>query len=257
MLQSTPQEFLLINLVICDDNKATADMIAQNINWESIGCRVSAVNYDGEQGLTSIIKYKPDLIITDINMPGLDGLEMIKLSQEKNPSVKFIFITAHDNFEYAHEAIKLHAFDYLLKPFAQTELFYAVSRVVEEIVESRKQETVISIYKNENTPFHVKRIIKYLENHLSENISLETLSKEFKISSSHIGKSIKQFTGKSYSQLMIDLRLKKAKFLLSNPQYNINEISEMVGYKNYISFYKMFLREYKIPPTDYRNKKIN
>ena len=246
----------MINIVICDDNESTANMISDTIDWKALNCTVKAVEYDGNLGLNSIRKFQPQLIITDINMPGIDGLEMIKQAQIINPSVKFIFITAHDNFKYAHEAVKLHAFDYILKPFARRELVYTISRVVKEITEDGSSKN-ISSSKTADIPMNIQRMIKYMENKLSDDINLEMLSDEFGISSSHISRSIKQYTGKSYNQFLIQLRIDKAKFLLTDPRLNISEISNMVGYRNYITFYKVFSRECGLSPSEFRkNQKI-
>lgn len=112
----------MFTLVVVDDNLAIIDLVAHGIDWSELGCSVVGVATDGTQGSALIVANQPDIIITDIHMPGFDGLKMIETTKVFSPHSKVIFISAYDDFRYAQEAISLRACAYLLKPFSKKEL---------------------------------------------------------------------------------------------------------------------------------------
>lgn len=238
----------MFTVAIIDDNKPLVDRIASTIPWQDIGCEVVLVAYDGLTGKKGIVQHKPHLIIIDVRMPNMNGLETIELTQSFIHHSKVIFISAYDEFEYAYNAIKLKAFDYLIKPFSQTELLKIVSKAVDEL--KRNQQTVS--YENSAVQSNVAdRVIAYMEKHISDKFTLKDLARLFGLSPNYLGILIKQTSGKSFVELSTELRIKKAKALLLSGEFKVGEIGEMVGYKNYLSFYRVFCKIEGVPPTEY------
>lgn len=133
-------------VIIVDDNQNTVKSLLYGFDWESLGLEVVGTAYDGQQGSASIEAKKPDIIITDINMPYMDGLSMVEASLSQIPDSKVIVITGYDKFQYASRAIKLSVFDYILKPIDDDELLTALKRAVKSIEKDRavnKQESGI------------------------------------------------------------------------------------------------------------------
>ena len=106
----------MIKVVIADDEEKVCQLIMGLIDWESLGMRIVGVAHNGIEALERIKECKPDLIITDIRMPGYDGLELIRQTQEIKADVDFIIISGYRHFDYAQNAIKYGVGDYLLKP---------------------------------------------------------------------------------------------------------------------------------------------
>lgn len=253
----------MFTVIIVDDNKITAEMIAHSLDWEAFGCQVKAVEHNGQRGKTAIARIKPDIVITDIYMHGSDGLEMVELTQSLIPYAKIIFITAHDNFKYAYKAIKLRAFDYLLKPFSKNDLSLIVSKAVSELNADIKRlseanDTAPRPYAEEflDCPLLAKKILRYIEDNISKPISLKLISEHFDISVSHVGSLIKKHTGKHYLEYVTGVKMRHARTLLMNPRYRMEEIAGMIGYKNYVTFYKMFVKCEGVSPTVFRNKAV-
>lgn len=122
----------MMKVVIADDEKRVCDLIQFLVDWEALGMEVVFVAYNGIQALEAIEKYKPDVVITDIRMPGYNGLEMIGRARSVAPEIEIIIISGYSRFEYAKEAIKFGVREYLLKPIRQEELTAALKRIRDE-----------------------------------------------------------------------------------------------------------------------------
>lgn len=242
----------MISVVIVDDNKPMADRIQKSVPWESLGCSVVSVQHDGIAGKKAITQLRPDLVITDIRMPGLNGLEMMDMIREFLPDCKVIFISFYEYFDYAYKAMKLHAQDFLIKPFEQAELLRVIQNVVSEIAARKDSADGPPSHEIENLSPKAQRIIAYLNDHASENLHLQELAFRFGLSASHLGRLIKQETGKRFTELMIAQRMLNAKSLLRKTDYRIEDIAEMVGYKSYLIFYQVFIKQVGVSPSVYR-----
>ncbi len=238
----------MISVVIIDDNKPLADRIAKTVPWEELGCEIVATEYNGQEGKKAILAYSPELIISDIRMPALGGLEMIELIRDHLPSSKIIFMSAYDDFSYAYKAIKLNAHDYLIKPFMQSELIASIRKAVDALNE-RNSSAESNITPEPKTV--AKKAIEYLEKHIGNKVSVADLAALFDLSAGHMSRLIQQETGENFIDLHTRMKIDKAKELLRFSGFRVAEISSMVGYGNYLSFYKAFTRLEGIPPTDY------
>ncbi|MDF2837769.1 MAG: response regulator [Paenibacillus sp.] len=136
-----------ISLCIIDDIKSVVDGLTA-MNWEEQGIRVAGVSSNGEEGLQLISKLRPDLIITDIRMPIMDGLSMLRMVLEENRNCKFILISGYADFDYAQQAVQLGAFDFVVKPFSEEDIMSAVLRAKAEIMEEKLQ--LLSVREMEN-----------------------------------------------------------------------------------------------------------
>lgn len=237
----------MVSVLIMDDNKPIAMHILHAIPWEELGCKVVAVLHNGVSGREAIERFKPDLIITDIEMPGLSGLQMIEMTQNCIPNSKLIFISAYEKFSYAHQALKLNACDYLIKPFTQSELRDAVDKALTELKRDEHPENTEDGY----SPM-MRSILDYLENAAYDSVTLEMVADHFEMSPSKLGRLIKKETNMRYVDLVTDIRLQRAKELLAVPYLNISDIAQRVGYSDYLTFYKVFVRSEKISPSEFR-----
>lgn len=123
----------MFKVLIIDDEPIIRKGIRNIVNWDGFGCEICGEADNGFDGKEIIEKCKPDIIITDIRMPEVDGLTMISEIKETVPDCKIIILTGYRDFEYVREAIKLGAFDYLLKPTKIEELNNVVTRAVKEL----------------------------------------------------------------------------------------------------------------------------
>ena len=123
----------MYKIVIIDDNELTRRSIAKTIKRRLPDCSVVGDASDGREGLSCIQSVCPDIIISDIKMPDLDGLSMVRMVQSALPATQIIFITGYQDFENAHAAIRLHACAFLLKPIHDSQLLEAIALAMDEI----------------------------------------------------------------------------------------------------------------------------
>ena len=242
----------MYRVVIIDDNKLIADALAAFPIWKDNGCRVEAVCYDSTDGKASIESILPDIIITDIRMPGLSGLDLIDTLKSVVPKARVIFISAYDQFEYAQRALRMGAQDYLLKPFSKETISDAIARAVCYLDEHEKADAKDGGNEEENSPL-LQPIIAYINERIDQHVTAEEVARTFYMSTSRLDKLIQKSTGGGFQRLHISLRMKRAKELMKDVRNNIEDVAQKTGYKNYASFYRAFTREYSMPPTEYRD----
>ena len=119
-------------VVIVEDNPVTLPSLIQTIDWQALNCEIAGYASDGESGRELILSVRPDLLLADIFMPQIDGLQMLEEVRQELPDMKVIIITGYERFQYASRAIKLSVFDYILKPIRNEELIQSVQRALQE-----------------------------------------------------------------------------------------------------------------------------
>ena len=133
----------MLKTIIMDDEPRICELIKGLVDWDRLGIEISGIAYDGQDGLELIEREKPDIVITDIRMPTLDGLSVIKQAAQLSHKSYFIVISGYQRFEYAQNALKYGVTDYLLKPINKEELTNTLEKIVNQINnedETRKAE---------------------------------------------------------------------------------------------------------------------
>jgi len=129
----------MFKVMIIDDEPIIRKGIKSILNWKKFDCEICAEASDGEEGKILIERYRPDILITDIRMPGLDGLKMINEVRDLVPECKIIVLTGYRDFDYVQEALKLGVFDFVLKPSRIEELTSIIQRAVDELKRLRNR----------------------------------------------------------------------------------------------------------------------
>ena len=237
----------MYKVIIIDDNKVLADNLATQKIWEDASCTVSAVCYDSISGMKAIELHIPDLIISDIRLPGKDGLDLIRDVRKTVPQAKIIFISAYNDFQYAQRAIRLGVQDYLLKPFSQEALEQAVHQAIQAI-----RQTGGAPSGEDKANLLIRPILQWMDDHLDQHITAETVAKTFYMSTSKLNKLFQKYNNKGFRETRTELRTKRAKEMLNDVRYCIDDIAKNTGFQSYASFYRAFTRIFNISPTKYR-----
>ena len=208
--------------------------------------------YDGYTAYNYLLQNQVDLILSDIKMPGMDGIELAKKLSEQNRKEIIVFVSAYKDFEYARKAIEYGVCYYFLKPFTYREIKEKLGHI-KSLIQKRKNITASNDDANDNiNEKYIFRIKEYI-NENYRDVDLVSVAGFISMNSSYLSRYFKEKTGENISTYMTRIRMENALLLLQNEQFkNIYEISEKVGYSNPISFSKAFLKQYGMTPMDYR-----
>lgn len=226
----------MLRVVIADDDLSAAARLRTLLREEQMPIEVIAEVGDGASALEVILEQKPDLVFVDVQMPRMNGLEVIRLAKAKHATAKFIIITAYSSFDYAQLALRLRADDILLKPINRDQLIASLNRAVGLQFSSNRQ---------------VNEILLFIGAHLSEQLTLQRIADQFFISSYHLSHLFKKYMGMTCIDCIHWMRIERAKDMLRNTNMSIKEISEKNGYSNLNNFYMHFKKLTGMTPKAY------
>ncbi len=250
----------MLSVLIVDDEKLVRTGLVLGIDWAALGCCVVAESSDGQQGFDTAMKYKPDLIICDIRMPKMDGIEMVTKLRSEGNNAYTIFLTAYSDFAYAQQAIKLGASDYILKPFKDGELESAVLKIRDKIdkdytnnSELRKNSILNDeAIKKDSVSKYVSDALYYIEkNYGNTNISVKLISDSLGLSESHLSHMFKKETDYTINAYITRYRIRAAINMLQSGNYKVYEVAEKVGYKDITYFSTIFKKITGMSPSDF------
>jgi two-component system, response regulator YesN len=236
-------------------------LIRQNLSKKLAECcpefEVVCEAADGREAIEAISEFFPDVLVTDIRMPVLDGIALIREVYYAFPEVKVLIISGYDDFGYAKAALEFGVKDYLLKPIEIAELRKTMTRLAVQLeseqkkFESEHPDFVASIAHDE-----IAGLVKeYLRNHFSQEISLNELALRFHVNQPYLARLFKRCEGLAPVRYLHDLRIAHARRLLSeHPTMEIKQVGSLCGYPDQGYFSRIFKREVGVSPTEYRER---
>lgn len=238
-------------IVIVDDDFQVVEGMKRIIAQSGLDIACVGEALDGAEALEIVRKTRPDIVLTDINMPVMDGLEMIETLKAEEYPGEIIILSGYADFQYARQALRFHVHDYLLKPVTLPDVHEVLEKAVQSL-NDRHKVVVAGIGWNENHRHKetVASILRYVDEHYSEDITLEDLSRQLFLSRNYLNKVFKRDTGETFTNYLIRVRMEKAKELLLGGRHYIYEIAEMVGYKNVPYFSNIFRRYTGYKPSE-------
>lgn len=171
----------MLNVVIADDEERICQLIEALIEWEKLGMQIAGIAHNGLEALELVEKIRPDILITDIRMPGCNGLELIA-GVRKTAECEIIIISGYAHFEYAQSAIKYGVGDYLLKPVNQAELYATLKKLKERIMERRESESDRQqlLQKSENDIYRLQmNLMEQLIGQRAAPLTMQMLQEEY------------------------------------------------------------------------------
>lgn len=237
----------MYKLVIVDDDSLMLRHFVAGYNWEEMGFSVVNSFHCAEDCIEYLSEHPVHALITDIRLPNMSGLELVKYCSESLPDIAIILLSAYANFEYAHQAIKYNIIDYVLKPIDYDDLVNAMSKMKQYL---DKLVPNVDVPVIDSTP--MKQIKQFIADHLQENITVNDVASHAMISPQYFSFYFKKNTGETFSTYLQKARLEKACELLKNTDIKIAAIAEMVSYKTSTSFFKYFYEQYHMTPAEYR-----
>ena len=239
----------MLNVYIADDEVWIILGLKKLLEKIDVDSFIVGTANNGLMAKEEIAMFKPDVIFTDIRMPGLSGLELLQAIPEVSPDSKVVIITGFAEFSYAKEAVQHHAFDYLLKPIKEEDLQRVMTAILKERGETEGEEKQAPV--NDKM---IDSVVADIRDHYMEDISLTSLAAKYNVSMGSLSKMIKDHLQLNFSDYIASLRIQRAKELLSDETLSIQEIAEIVGYNDYFYFTKVFKKIEGISPSKYRKE---
>ncbi len=258
-----------MRLLIADDER-TIRMGLLSLPWEIIG--ITKV-YQAENGLEAmeVLKEKKiDILVSDIRMPGISGLELAEYIQKCAMDTAIVLLTGFSDFEYARTALRNGVEDYLLKPIRPKDILETISKVKDNLEKRRYQKNLVKQYETavssqdyqEQITWQFKglqdqamEILKDMARNYSEGISLNSLAEKYHFSVGYLSRMIKKETGYSFSEILNSIRLTAAVELLADETIKISHIGDRVGFSDQKYFSQVFKKTFGMSPGEYRKQK--
>ena len=218
---------------------------------------------NGRQALRLFEQSRPRVAILEIEMPQMGGLDVARRIRQSAGSCALLFVTAHDDFHYAREALQLRALDYLLKPWSEQELMSSVEealRLVEEYGEDPAARLLAGECRQDGETLHTSHrlgqvredIEAFIREHYTAELSMQTVAKAMNYSDAYFCKLFKQCFRVNFSVYLNEYRIARARELLQSTRLNVREVSNACGYSDSNYFTRVFKRITGKTPSEYR-----
>lgn len=256
----------MLKVLIIEDEDIIRKGLIHTIDWLSMGCIVAGDADNGADGLRLIEEHKPDLVITDIKMPGMSGIEMLEKALESNWFYSII-LTSYSEFDYAKHAISLKVFEYLLKPVDKERLADIIGKIKKDADEKRVLNSLkdkakldngitlvdldVFILSDKEHNYYVDEAINQIRQNYHRKISIESIASNLGVSSSYLSRKFKDITDQTFLDVLNKYRVQKAIELLNEGKYRVYEVSELTGFSEYKHFCGVFKKYTAASPTEF------
>ena len=253
----------MYKVVLVDDERLIVVGLSSVIPWAELGCEVVGTACDGASGLALIRELKPDIVLSDIRMPNMDGLTMLAALQSEFPRMQTSVLTAYRDFDYARQAMHLGVCRYLLKPSDLGEIKDAIREMTARLdALPPEREDGAEAGMPENTAraagnYIVQMALEYMRVHAAEpHLSLNDVAEHVYVSQWHLSKLLNRETEQSFFDLLGAMRIDLAKKLLADPSLRVHEVAEKSGYADVAHFSRSFKKHVGCTPGEYRKNVI-
>lgn len=250
----------MLDALIVDDSKAELDVIIYLTKKYNLPL-VTTTACNGEEAYEYLQKHFIHLLITDIKMPFMNGLELAEKALDIYPNLKIVISSGYQDFSYAKTAISLGVEEYLLKPIHPKEFTDLILKITKEIEKEQAGPTYEALALKENEfvdldslSGKVRFVCSYISSHYQEDLSLESLAIIACVHPDYLSRIFKKETGMNLNRYIKIFRMNKACNLLETTQQKITLISSFVGYQNCAYFIRSFTEIYGMSPEKYRQQ---
>lgn len=241
-------------ILAADDEGYIREALQKLMNWEKMGCTLVAVASDGQELIEQMETEHPDILITDIQMPVMNGLEVCKYVYETCPETQVILLTAYSDFEYAKTAIRYSACEYVLKVSLMEELPVAVEKATGKLEQAKKE---IEKTEKEGPERLILQVERYIDEKYKSKISLDDIADTLHVNRSYLSRLYKNKTGVNLFDAILYRRIEAAKEYILNTDMKTYEVSEAVGVDDAGYFSKMFKKTTGMSPKEFRKQEKN
>ena len=243
-------------LIIVEDEKWEREGLSEFIDWNSMDIRFMGAAASGREGLVLAKATGPDIILSDIRMPVMDGLEFTRQVKRLLPGCLVLLVTGYDDFSYAQDAIRHGVSDYLLKPVQKDQLVEAIRRMQQALDVARREKDsrlhLRSRVRENRDARLVSQAMEMIHAGYATGIDLNAVSERLGIPANRLGTLFFQQTGTHFSEVLMQCRMEQAKALLAHTGETLFEIAGKAGFSSASYFCTAFRKIHGISPSAFR-----
>ena len=256
----------MFRLLIADDEHYIRTGL-QSLDWASVGVEVCAVTDNAINAIQEIFRQMPDIVLSDVKMPGMSGIEFATKMKKINPDCIFVFFSAYAEFSLVKAALGVQAFDYILKPSDPQEILDCIKRATEKLCLAKESQGATA---GENKPYafeafeideflavkneQAAKIMQFIKSNYEGECTLGEASNSLNYSSAHINRILKKNTGRTFHEVLMAVRLFKSREYILNTDMRVSDIAERVGISDQRYFSQVFKRAFGSSPLSYRKR---
>ena len=219
----------IYRVMIIDDEESARKLMKAGIRWEDYNMEVVGEAASGIEAINVMDDYKPDIVLVDISMPFMNGIEFTEVVTRRYPELIIIIMTAFDEFEYARKCVSLPVFEYMLKPIIRSEVQEVLEKVKKKLDErTDKEDSQDTELSGEMEASSIDQIKKYIEaNYTDSKLNLTSVAQTFGFSASYLSRKFKQETGKNFVEFLTECRMNAAMKLAQTNMKMFNASNEV------------------------------
>lgn len=241
-----------MTVLIVDDESYMVEYIKTLVDWSSYGFDRVLAATGGSLARDLLNQYQPQLLITDIRMPKVSGLDLSALIDEKGYSTKVIIISGYSDFEYAKQAMRYGVSEYLVKPVLKDDFVESLERLWQKYFEADGEEEASRADILQSKDDVVAYVKKYISENTDKDLSLEALGAVVHLHPAYLSKVFKEVSDMNLSGYVTDMKMKRAAQLLAQSDRKVSDIMNQLGYQKSQHFSKLFKERYGMTPNRYR-----
>jgi two-component system response regulator YesN len=252
----------MYRLLVVDDEPFIRKGIVTLISFSELGIGEVMEASNGLDALEKVRSFEPQILLCDINMPKLNGLEFAKIVKEEKPWIKIGMITGYDYFEYAKQALKIGVEDYILKPVSKQDVYEVLVKLIKKVQQEEMMKEVYQTIHKENEQSveidgtgYKKKIQEIIDEQFDkEEFSLSFLASKLGLTNSYLSSLFKKIYGIPFQDYVLNERLEKGKLLLLSTSLKNYEIAEKIGIRDPNYFSTLFHKKFGESPNQYKRK---
>jgi two-component system response regulator YesN len=241
------------SVLLVEDEMFLRQSLVRSINELDDAFKVTAQASNGEEALQCMEKEDIQIVITDIQMPIMNGLQLAERIKRQYPDTITIILTGYAEFNFAQEAIRQDVFEYLLKPVDSEDLHRILTKAGNKLGQVDLTNDVDS-FGNYDSKEQVDYMVNYIQEHYMEAIDMGMMAEQMGFTSAYLSKIFKRYTGTTPVKMLTNIRMHNAKKLLNNTSLSIQEIGKNVGYPDQFHFSKTFRNVVGMNPSAFRER---
>lgn len=239
----------MTSLLIVEDEYLVRQGIRRLVDFDRLDITDVDEAENGKQAWELFQEKRHDVVLTDINMPVMDGLSLAKAIKEIAPQTRLVFLTGYDTFDYAVTALKLGADDYLLKPFSKDDVEKMLAAVLSKLHSEQKRDDVTALLREAED----SDLAQSIQNRLSDSaLSLKGLAQDLGFNPNYLSSLIKKELGQPFQDYVSQERFKRAKLLLLTTDLKIYEVAQQVGFDDMNYFSQRFKQVTGVSPRAFK-----